>query len=81
MGYKHYRNQVPLNGITSQPVLMKIYQAVQKILVGDTQTGDFISILSFVEIRLKRKSVKNKFAHFPCINPLSEILEPALVHT
>jgi hypothetical protein len=40
-----------LNGITSIPNFMKIYQAVQKILVGDTQTdkqtGDMISLLSF----------------------------------
>jgi hypothetical protein len=35
---------------------MKIYQAVQKLLVGDTQTdreiGDLISLLSFLESRL-----------------------------
>jgi hypothetical protein len=30
---------------------MKIYQAVQKLLVG--QTGDLISLLSFLESRLK----------------------------
>jgi hypothetical protein len=61
---------------------MKIYQAVQKLLVGKHgPTGDFISILSFLEIKLRRRSVKNKFAHFPCISPLSEILEPALMHT
>jgi hypothetical protein len=45
------------------------------------ETGDFISILSFVEISLRRRSVKKKFAHIPYISPLSEILEPALVHT
>jgi hypothetical protein len=36
---------------------MKIYQAVQKLLVGgtqrDRQTGDLISLLSFLESRLK----------------------------
>jgi hypothetical protein len=32
---------------------MKIYQAVQKLLVGDRQTGDLISLLSFPESRLK----------------------------
>jgi hypothetical protein len=31
---------------------MKIYQAVQKLLVVDRQTGDLISILSFLESRL-----------------------------
>jgi hypothetical protein len=33
---------------------MKIYQTVQKLLVGDTdrQTGDLISLLSFFESRL-----------------------------
>jgi hypothetical protein len=37
---------------------MKIYLAVQKLLLGDTQTdrqtGDLISLLSFLESRLKR---------------------------
>jgi hypothetical protein len=32
---------------------MKIYQVVQKLLVGDRQTGDLISLLSFLESRLK----------------------------
>jgi hypothetical protein len=36
---------------------MKIYQSVQKLLVGntqrDTQTGDLISLLLFLESRLK----------------------------
>jgi hypothetical protein len=45
-----------LNGLTSVPNVMKIYQAVQKLLVGDTQTdretGDLISLLSFLESRL-----------------------------
>jgi hypothetical protein len=33
---------------------MKIYEAVQKLFVGDrqTETGDLISLLSFLEIRL-----------------------------
>jgi hypothetical protein len=46
-----------LNGIAAIPNLMKIYHAVQKLLVGDTErqkeTGDFISLLSFLESRLK----------------------------
>jgi hypothetical protein len=56
-----------LNGITSLPNSMNIYQAVQNLLVGDTQTdthrqthtdrhtqtGDLISLLSFLESRLK----------------------------
>jgi hypothetical protein len=46
-----------LNGITSVLNSMKIYQAVQKLLVGDTQTdrqtGDLINLLSFLESRLK----------------------------
>jgi hypothetical protein len=32
---------------------MKIYQAVQNLLVGDRQTGDLVSLLSFLESRLK----------------------------
>jgi hypothetical protein len=47
----------PLNVITSLPNIMKIYQAVQKLLMGDTQTGrqpgGLISLLSFLESRLK----------------------------
>jgi hypothetical protein len=54
---KNYCIEVPLKGITSVPNFMKIYQAFQKLLVGDTQTdrqtGDLISLLSFLEIRLK----------------------------
>jgi hypothetical protein len=54
-----------LNGISSVPNVMKIYQAVQKLLVGDTdrhthidrqtdrQTGDLINLLSFLESMLK----------------------------
>jgi hypothetical protein len=45
---------VSLNGIASLPNFMKIYQAVQKSLVGDhRQTGDLISLLSFLESMLK----------------------------
>jgi hypothetical protein len=60
-----------LNGITSVPNFMKIYQAVQKLLVGDTvrltqtdtQASDLISPLSFLESRLK--IFKNTY---PCIS-------------
>jgi hypothetical protein len=38
IGITKYCFEVPLNGITSVPNFMKIYHAVQKILVGDTQT-------------------------------------------
>jgi hypothetical protein len=37
-GTKNYCIEVPLNGITFVPNIM-IYQAAQKLLVGDTQTG------------------------------------------
>jgi hypothetical protein len=33
-----YCIEISLNGITSVPDLMKIYETVQKLLVGDTQT-------------------------------------------
>jgi hypothetical protein len=53
---------------------MKIYHAVQKLLVGDTQTdinththththtqtGDLISLLSFLESRIKIKMIKKE---------------------
>jgi hypothetical protein len=46
-----------LNGITSVPNFMKIYQTVPKLLVGDIQThrqtGELISLLNFLESRLK----------------------------
>jgi hypothetical protein len=53
--------EVPLDGITSVSNFMKIYQAVLKLLVGDTQidkpikthTGDLISLLSISESKLK----------------------------
>jgi hypothetical protein len=35
---KKYCIEVPLKGITSPPNIIKIYQAVQKLLVGDTET-------------------------------------------
>jgi hypothetical protein len=51
-----------LNGITPVPNFMKIHQVVQKLLVRDThththtetdgQTGDLMSLLSFLESRL-----------------------------
>jgi hypothetical protein len=53
-----------LNGITSVPNFVKIDQAVQKLLVGDIQTGDLISLLTFLEITLKSepfiKAVKSR---------------------
>jgi hypothetical protein len=52
---KNYCIEVPLNGITSIQNFMKSYQAVQKLLVGDRQTGDLISLLSFLESRLKKE--------------------------
>jgi hypothetical protein len=38
---------------------MKIYQAVQKLLVGDRQTDYLINILSFLESRLKMSVIFN----------------------
>jgi hypothetical protein len=48
MGFRNNCIKVPLNGITSIPNLMKIYQAVLKLLLGDTDrhTGDLIRLLS-----------------------------------
>jgi hypothetical protein len=61
---KPYCIEVPLNGITSIPNFMKIYQVDQKLLVGDTQTdtqtGDLISLLTFLGSRLK--------IHCPALN-------------
>jgi hypothetical protein len=59
-GIKNYCIQVPLNGITSLSNFIKIYQAVQQLLMGDTQTGDLISLFSFVVCRFKtyRKCVR-----------------------
>jgi hypothetical protein len=44
--------QAPLNDTTCLPNIMKIYQAYQKLLVGDTgrQTGDLITLLSFSNV-------------------------------
>jgi hypothetical protein len=43
---------------------MKIYQAVQKLLMGDAQTerqtGDLISLLSFLGSRLKMNELNMK---------------------
>jgi hypothetical protein len=38
MGLNNYCIEVPLNGVTSLPNFVKIYQAVQTLLVGDRQT-------------------------------------------
>jgi hypothetical protein len=56
----------PLDDIKSVPNFMKIYQAVQKLLVRGTQTdkqtrrqtGDLISVLPFFETRLKNRPVR-----------------------
>jgi hypothetical protein len=37
-GIKYYCLEVPLNGITSVPNFIKVYQVVQKLLVGGTHT-------------------------------------------
>jgi hypothetical protein len=43
-----------LNGTISLPNFIKIYQAVQKLLVGAQRwTGDLISLFSFLESRLE----------------------------
>jgi hypothetical protein len=43
-----------LNGISYVPNFIKIYQAVQKLIAGThRQTGDLISLLLFLESRLK----------------------------
>jgi hypothetical protein len=48
---------------------MKNYQAFQKLLMGDTQsdrqTGDLISLLSFMESRLKIDDHKKIFRKIP----------------
>jgi hypothetical protein len=64
MELKKYYIEVPLNGITSLQNIMNIYQAVKMLLVGHTytftqtdgQTGDLISLLSFLESRLINKT-------------------------
>jgi hypothetical protein len=39
MGLKSYCIEIPLNGITFIQNFMKFNQAIQKLLVGDTQTN------------------------------------------
>jgi hypothetical protein len=61
---KNYCIEVPLNDVTSVQYFIQIYQAVHKLLVGDRQThrqedrhtSDLISLLSFLESRLKMLS-------------------------
>jgi hypothetical protein len=36
---------------------MKFYQTVPKLLAGDRETGDLISVLSFLESRLKTTNI------------------------
>jgi hypothetical protein len=57
-GIKNYCIEVPLNGITSIPNFMKIYQAVKKLLVGDTQTEWWFDKPTFIfwKVGLKRNS-------------------------
>jgi hypothetical protein len=43
-------------------ISMRIYQVVQKLLVGNRQTGDLISLLSFLERKLK-------IAHYTMVIP------------
>jgi hypothetical protein len=46
-----------MNRTTCLQNFMKIYQSVQKLLMGtDRQTGDLISLLAFLESRLKMYS-------------------------
>jgi hypothetical protein len=44
---------------------MKMYHAVQKLLVGDRQreTGDLISLLSFLENRLKKAYYSSSYTY------------------
>jgi hypothetical protein len=74
MGLKIIVSKVPLNGITSVPNFMKIYQAVQRLLGGgdmqtdrqtDRQIGDLISLLSFLESRLKWKNSSRMVTDLP----------------
>jgi len=41
---KKYHIKVPLNGITCLTKFYEIYPSVQKLLAGDTHTGDLIRI-------------------------------------
>jgi hypothetical protein len=56
MGLENYHIEIPFNGITFLTNFMKIYQLVQKLCMGDTQTdretSHLISLLSFLESRL-----------------------------
>jgi hypothetical protein len=46
------RYGIEIIALTS-PNIMKTYQAVQKLLVEDSQTGVLVSLISFLESRLK----------------------------
>jgi hypothetical protein len=67
---------VHLNDITSLLSIMKIYQAVQKLVMGhththtetDRQTCDLISLLYFLESGLKIHSVHCKYTVSPGLN-------------
>jgi hypothetical protein len=62
---KKYCIEVPLNDITSIQNFMKSYQAVQT----DRQTGDLISLLSFLESRLKRRErMREMFWRSVCVS-------------
>jgi hypothetical protein len=58
-----------LNGITSLPIYVKIYQSVQKLLAGgarththkDRHTGDFISLLAFFGKYAKKEHLSLAF--------------------
>jgi hypothetical protein len=60
MGLKNYCLEVTLNGITSLPNFVKIYPAVQNLLLEDiqtdtnsgTQTGEFKSLFLFLKSTL-----------------------------
>jgi hypothetical protein len=54
MGLKIIASKSSSMVITSPPNIMKIYKAVPKLSVEDTRrTGDLISLLSFLENKLK----------------------------
>jgi hypothetical protein len=59
-----------LNGVTSVPNFTNFYQAVQKLLVGehqtDRRTGDLISLLSFLESRLKMLRLHRDIGNILC---------------
>jgi hypothetical protein len=71
----NYCIEVPLNGITSAPKLMKIHQAVQKLLVGDFQEiycggnaiqGDLDAIISNPITSIILKLLSSKLCGEPC---------------